>query len=92
MLRIMLATGLFIAALGLDPRPAAAYEAEGPWCSTVTVGHGGIAKDCHFRTFEECAPTVLAGNRGFCGQNPGWAGWYAQPEPRPRHHKRHVAQ
>jgi hypothetical protein len=91
MLRIMFATGLFIAALGLDARPAAAYVPEGPWCATVLLGNGSVAKDCHFRTFAACAPTVLAGNRGFCGQNPGWAGWYGQPEPSPRHSRRHAA-
>jgi hypothetical protein len=28
--------------------------------------------DCEFRSVEECAPHVIAGNRGFCNINPGF--------------------
>jgi hypothetical protein len=38
-----------------------------------------VARDCWFATFEACQPHVIAGNRGFCVQNPYWPGWYAQP-------------
>jgi len=81
MLRILLVTGLFVVALGSGPRPAAANDLEGPWCAQSWLGFGGEIRDCHFRTAEECAPTVIAGNRGFCTQNPRWAGWNTPAEP-----------
>ena len=89
MLRFLLVAGLFVAAVGIGSRPAAAIEPEGPWCAMSWLGHGGVIRDCHFRTFEECWPNVIAGNRGFCNQNPRWAGWNTPVEPVRRHGKRH---
>ncbi len=88
MLRFLLVTGLFIAAVGSGLCPAAANESEGPWCAEASLGDEGIVRDCHFKTFEECRPHVIAGLRGFCNQNPQWAGWYAPVEPVRRHGKR----
>ncbi len=90
MLRFLLVTGLFVAVCGTGARPAAANELEGPWCAQAWLGGGGDIRDCHFRTIEECAPTVIAGNRGFCTQNPRWAGWNAPVEPVRHHGKRRV--
>ncbi len=77
MLRFLLVMGLFIAAIGAASRPAAANELEGPWCAQASLGHGGQIRDCHFKTFDECWPTVISGNRSFCNQNPRWEGWNA---------------
>jgi hypothetical protein len=83
-MRIMLLTVISVAALFSGVQSSAADE--GPWCATVSLGKGAIASDCHYRTFEECLPNVLAGNRGFCGRNPYWQG---SSVPR-KHRKRHV--
>jgi hypothetical protein len=88
MLRTLLAAAAFIAAMSFDLRPAPAHEA--PWCAVVNIGFGDVVWDCQYRSIEECRPNVIAGNRGFCNQNPRWEGWYA-PAARPRPHgKRHA--
>ena len=43
-------------------------------------------------TRDQCVPNILAGNRGFCNQNPWFEGWWKPQEParRPakrRHHR-----
>ena len=88
MTRILLIAGAVIAAIvaamALDATSAKA--AEGPWCAFIAVAQGAIYEDCQYRSFEECRPHVLAGNRGFCNPNPRWAG----PVPgvkRARHHR-----
>ena len=78
---IIFATGIF----GLCA--VSAYEA--PWCAVVAVGSGTVTWDCHYQTFEECAPNVIAGNRGFCNRNPRWPGYYQDYTAYPKHHKKH---
>jgi hypothetical protein len=85
--RIVLIAAVLAAAMLADPRPVQA--AEGPWCAMIPFGTD-IFEDCQYRSFEECRPNVIAGNRGFCTQNPSWPGWYRPAaEPRPKR-KRHV--
>jgi len=43
-----------------------------PWCAVISLGMGEPYWDCQYRSIEECAPVVVAGNRGFCNPNPGW--------------------
>ena len=43
-----------------------------PWCAVQNLGAGDVVWDCEFRSVEECAPHVIAGNRGFCNINPGF--------------------
>jgi len=59
---------------------------EGPWCSRASIGGGSVQENCQFRTFEDCRRSVLGGNRGFCTQNPRYAG--ELPPPRRKHGKR----
>jgi len=83
MTRLLLTTAVFIAVVGLAQRPA---RAEAPWCAVTSEG-GDVHWDCEYKSVEECAPNVLAGNRGFCNPNPRYHG----PEPRrvaPRHRGR----
>ena len=88
MQRILLAGIVFIAAMALQQRPAHANDSD-PWCAVISVGFGDVIWDCQYRTFEECYPNVLAGNRGFCNHNPR----YEPPVARPRTHgKRRVKQ
>jgi hypothetical protein len=43
-----------------------------PWCAVIPLS-GDVYWNCQYRTVEECAPNVVAGNRGFCALNP-WPG------------------
>ena len=86
MMRVCLAGALFIVAIALDPGQARADD-RFPWCAVVGIGAGEMVWDCHYRSVEECAPNVIAGNRGFCNHNPR----YEPPGAKPRTHgKRHV--
>ena len=88
MLRAMLVTVAVVVCTLADARPVQAAEA--PWCAVISVGVSGVYEDCRYSSFAECQPNVIAGNRGFCNQNPRWAGWYAPAsEPRIRR-KRHA--
>lgn len=77
----------FFIVMLFDLRPAPAADAA-PWCAVLSMGHGAAYWDCQYATFEACRPTVLAGNRGFCNQNPRFEGWWRPQEPAPRHIKR----
>jgi hypothetical protein len=66
-MRVLLIAGVALVAVLLVARPVPAYE--GPWCTMMSMGDGGIYEDCHYASFEACRPNVLAGNRGFCNQN-----------------------
>ena len=73
-MRVALTIAATAAAMLLNiPAGNAAYE--GPWCA-VEIGRGSGFYNCRMRTFEECRLDVVAGNRGFCTQNPNWPGWY----------------
>jgi hypothetical protein len=87
-MRIMLLAAIAIAALISDISPSAAVE--GPWCSQVTLGRGKVATNCSYRSFEECYPNVIAGNRGFCSPNPYWSGVRGGAARPKAHHKRRV--
>jgi hypothetical protein len=65
-----LASGSFFGA-------AAAYASgDAPWCAVMQLGEGAQATDCQYETAQECAPAVIAGNRGSCSPNP-----YYSPPP-----------
>lgn len=80
--RILLAAGAMIGMAAFAPLPAQA--AQGPWCAVQETGPGFVTEDCHYRSFDRCRSQVIAGNRGFCSQNPRWAGWYSHA-PRRRY-------
>lgn len=85
----LLIAAVFTAAMLADMRPSAAQK--GPWCAVVSLGWGSLQRDCHYRSLEECRPNVIAGNKGFCEENPNRPGWYGraeQPPPPARRHKR----
>ena len=87
-MRKLLIAAAFMAALLIGgPAPAR----EGPWCAVVNLGFGEAHWDCQYASIEACRPNVIAGNRGFCTQNPNWPGYYGraeQPPPPPRHYRR----
>ncbi len=86
-MRILFIAAIAIAAMLFDlrPAPAAGYA---PWCAVLSMGHGDAFWDCQYATLEACRPHVLAGNRGFCNQNPWFEGWWGAREPAPPHRKR----
>jgi hypothetical protein len=90
-MRIMLVIALSAAALFTGS--GASQAKEGPWCAHVDIGAGAISSDCHFQSIEDCRPHVIAGNKGFCTQNPSWPGYYAPvstvPKPHRKRHARH---
>ena len=66
--------------MGYGASPASARTA--PWCSVTHVGLGNVVTSCSFRSFQQCLPYVLGGNRGFCQQNPYYAGPPSRKEGR----------
>jgi hypothetical protein len=95
MTRIALAIAPLAAILWFTLSPAKAQTyGNAPWCAVRELGTGEVEWDCEYYSAAECAPTVVAGNRGFCNVNPYLA--YAPgpgPQPLParphRHHRRH---
>jgi len=86
MMRFVLAAAVLIAALTFDLGRASAREA--PWCAVISLGAGSVYWDCQYNSIEECRPTVLAGNRGFCNHNPRYEGSYVPSKPRKKRHAR----
>lgn len=86
---------LFIAAaaamlcLHTTPGQAGTYG-NAPWCAVRDLGYGDVEWDCEYSSVAECAPTVVAGNRGSCNVNPYFAGGNRPVAPwHPRRHVRH---
>ena len=75
------------AAVSLANGPSQAYQ-EGPWCAVVAIGHGSVVERCLFWDFETCRQEVIAGNRGFCNQNPRWRGQLAASSAKSKPRKR----
>ena len=95
MARIALAIAPLAAILCVVLSPAKAQTyGNAPWCAVRELGTGEVQWDCQYYSVAECAPTVVAGNRGFCNVNP-YLPYVANPGPRPagarhyRHHRRH---
>jgi Protein of unknown function (DUF3551) len=85
MMRLMFAVGVALVGMSFNLQQANAYTA--PWCAVISLGTGSVYWDCQYSSFEQCLPNVLAGNRGFCNNNPYFANAY-QPVER-RHYRKH---
>jgi hypothetical protein len=83
-----LAIGAFalISATWFGTSPGHAAYGDAPWCAVINFGRG-VYWDCQYQTEEQCAPNVIAGNRGFCNLNPWPAP--ARPLAATSYHKRH---
>jgi hypothetical protein len=46
---------------------------QGPWCAYNNTGADRVEEDCSFNSFEACSREAGL-NRGFCTQNPAYAG------------------
>lgn len=69
-MRIALAAAGAAGALLLNIPSSYALFGNAPWCAVVEMGDGEVEWDCEYQTVEQCAPNVVAGNRGFCNLNP----------------------
>jgi len=86
MTRLIFAAVATVAALTCGPKSARAYEA--PWCAVIAVNTGSVYWDCQYRSFEDCRPTVLAGNRGWCNPNPYFVAGNTEPKRSKKHRAR----
>ncbi len=68
----LLAAAALIGVAALAPQPAEAGVA--PWCAVQESTPYGDNWDCSYWTLQQCLPQVIAGDRGFCNQNPAWRG------------------
>jgi hypothetical protein len=87
MRRIILAAVAVIAALAFNAPPALAREA--PWCGVIEQSRNNVYWDCRYNSFETCVSNVIAGQRGFCNQNPNYVGESGPAKKGRIHHKRH---
>jgi hypothetical protein len=75
MMRPVLATIAAAALLGAGIQPGGAQTSgNAPWCAVIDQGTGNVVHECYYQSAAECAPNVVAGNRGFCNVNPYWTG------------------
>jgi hypothetical protein len=83
-MRLLLSGAVIIGLFGTIPEPASAqFYGPGPWCAVTNQGIGDFYWDCQFWSLQHCASNVIAGNRGFCNQNPSFV-----PGPRDRRYRR----
>ena len=68
MVRAILVAAVALASVSVGPRHTEASEA--PWCAVISTSEDSVYWDCQYRSFEECRPNVLAGNRGWCNPSP----------------------
>jgi hypothetical protein len=69
--KLMFGIGALVAATWFGTSSSRAYG-DAPWCAVKTLS-GDVYWNCQYRTIGECAPNVVAGDRGFCALNP-WPG------------------
>ena len=73
MMRIMLSTAALAVFLCSQASSSHAQSyGHAPWCAVVNYGTGEVVWECEYYSAAECAPNVVAGNRGFCNLNPYW--------------------
>ena len=78
-MRLLLSSAAIIGLLGTIPEPVSAqfygpgsFYGPGPWCAVTNIGTGNMNWNCQFWSYQHCASKVVAGNRGFCNQNPSF--------------------
>jgi hypothetical protein len=74
MLRAALFISAALTAILAPPTLASAQYGPAPWCAVLNTGNSSVYWDCEYATAAECAPNVIAGNRGFCNENPAFVG------------------
>jgi hypothetical protein len=91
MTRIVLSIGALAVILCCNAPPSqAGTYGDAPWCAVRSLGTGEMEWDCEYATVDACAPTVVAGNKGFCNENPYFVAAAPPVTPwHPRHHRHH---
>lgn len=87
MMRILWIAAIVLLSFATQPPTAQASEA--PWCAVVDTGVGSVHWDCQYRSVEECAPVVVAGNRGTCNPSPYYQG-PTKPQKRAARHRSNI--
>jgi hypothetical protein len=90
-LKLTLAAAVIAAATCFGIPVALAFR-DAPWCAVIDYGDGGVTWECSYRTFEECYPNVIAGNKGSCNVNPAGQGPSTFPRAANPKHRKHSAQ
>ena len=80
----MLLIAVAVAIMTLIKVPAGRAN-EGPWCSLQSIGGDAVQWNCEMQNFEQCRLEIIAGNRGFCMQNPRWPSAYQSAAGSARH-------
>lgn len=86
MARFLVIAATCAAAMLLGTSSSQAYG-NAPWCAVVSVDRESVVEQCSFKDFESCRQEVVAGNRGYCTDNPRFARTPA-PGPKPKARKR----
>ena len=88
---LMIAAGVVALCASASAGHAQTYG-DAPWCAVVSPTDGNIQWDCYYNSAAECAPNVIAGQRGFCNVNPYWTGSPVAQATTPTLHRKHRAQ
>jgi len=73
MTRIVLVTAAAMATLCCEmPSSQAQSYGNAPWCAVANQGGGDVVWDCQYQTMQQCAPSIVGGNRGYCNINPAY--------------------
>jgi Protein of unknown function (DUF3551) len=76
-MRSYLTVAAVLGLLAVETHPAfAQFYGPGPWCAVVNIGTGNVVWECQYWSYQHCVQNVLAGNRGFCNQNPSFVAPY----------------
>ena len=87
LLFVTAATMALAVTMSAAPVPSRASGGNAPWCAIIDYGDGGVSWECNYRSFEECYPNVIAGNKGSCNVNPYGSGPPASPAASHKHRK-----
>ena len=88
-MRAITAAAAFEAAMSFAIPQADAFG-DAPWCAVKNFG-SDVVWDCQYRSAEDCAPHVIAGDRSFCNLNPRSGAAAGPAAPAPRDHRKHSA-
>jgi hypothetical protein len=88
---LTIAAGLAVVCVSASAGHAQTYG-DAQWCAVISVTSGNIQWDCYYHSAAECAPNVIAGQRGFCNVNPYWTGSRVAQTTAPVLHRKHRVQ
>ena len=81
---VVLCAGPASAGSAFDAVFGTRHPYQGPWCAYMNTGAGRVEEDCTIESLAACRQMVLSGNRGFCTQNPAFAGSSENPTRKKR--------